>query len=112
MADTRRSRLLAAARARRRSPGATLVSLALHGVLAVVLARALEIHAPFVDFFQHDDVEPSVERVTFVAAPAPASGPRSPEPEGGGDGRMRTPAATPAPPRLVAPSATPDRRCN
>jgi hypothetical protein len=105
MADSRRSRL-EAARERRRSPGATLVSLALHVVLVVVLARALEIHAPFVAFFQRHVEEPVAEHVTFVATPSPRT--LSPEPEGGGDGRARSPAARAPRPRLVAPPAVPE----
>jgi hypothetical protein len=103
MAELRRARRPAPARERRRSPGATLVSLALHGVLAVVLGRALEIHAPFVAFFARDVAPPAAERVTYVATRVAPS----PEPEGGGDGRARTPGAAPPAPRLMAPPTVP-----
>ncbi|HEU4628365.1 MAG TPA: hypothetical protein VFS08_01430 [Gemmatimonadaceae bacterium] len=89
---------------RRRSPAATLVSLLLHGGLAVVIAQALQIPQPFVSFFRHDDDASATERVTYVATPPARTA--APEPEGGGDGRPRARGARPAPSRLVAPAPT------
>ena len=80
----------------RRSPAAVAVSVALHGALAVAMAHALRVPAPFLAFFARDRAVAVPERVAFVEARAPL--PPSPEPVRG-DGRP-----TAAPPPVAAPS--------
>ena len=90
-------------RERGRPSPAVLVSVALHVVLGIVLARAVMNPGSLPGWLRRERApKPAEERVTYVAVrAAPAPGPTVRE---GGDGRPagRTPPAAPAPP-LVAP---------
>ena len=82
-----------------------MLSLVLHVVLGAALLRVLLIPHALNSLFATKDQPVEAERISFLALPQEPDAPAAPG-RSGGNGRLVTPRATPAPP-LVAPTEVP-----